>query len=135
MKAYTDLEQSKILAEFLPIESADMFYNEEPDETYSKNIVNTKYPMVIREGQKYYLEEYGIPCWSLAALLNYLREIDSFPEIDADEFAVTMNISYFYHDVENECRLEHMDSINVKEETFIDACVEMILKLHELNLL
>lgn len=30
MKSYTTLEQSKKLAEILPLESADMFYNEEP---------------------------------------------------------------------------------------------------------
>lgn len=72
MKPYTDIEQSKKLAEILSIDSADMFYNEEPDETYPKDTVDTKYPMVIREEQKHYLEEYGIPCWSLAALLNVL---------------------------------------------------------------
>ena len=34
MKSYTDIEQSKKLAEILSGESADMFYNEEPYETY-----------------------------------------------------------------------------------------------------
>lgn len=117
MKSYTDIEQSKKLAEILSIDSADMCY-----------------ALPYEEGDKPLLEQGGFgstPCWSLDALLNYLREIDSFPEIDADEFAVTMKISYFYHDVEDEYRLEHMDSINVKAETFIDACVEMILKLNE----
>lgn len=117
MKAFTDIEQSRQLAEILPIESADMCY-----------------ALPYEEGDKPLLEQGGFgstPCWSLDALLNYLREIDSFPEIDADEFGVTMNITYFYHDVEDECRLVPMDSINVKEESFIDACVEMILKLNE----
>ena len=70
MKAFTDIEQSKKLASILPVESADMFYNEEPDETYPKDIVDTKYPMVIREEHKHYLEEYGIPCWSFVALIE-----------------------------------------------------------------
>ena len=74
IKSYTNLEQSCKLAEILPIESADMFYNEEPDETYPKDIVDTKYPMVIREGQKHYLEEYGIPCWSLSSLISVLPD-------------------------------------------------------------
>lgn len=71
-KSYTDINQSKKLAEILPLESADMFYNEEPDEVYLKDVINTKYPMVIGEEQKHHLEEYGIPCWSLAALLELM---------------------------------------------------------------
>lgn len=127
MKSYTDLEQSKKLAEILPIESADMKILSFGIDIKRRVVPVDDIAVLNREDE--------IPCWSLAALLNYLREIDSFPEIYADEFAVTMNISYFYRDVENECRLEHMDSINVKEETFIDACYEMILKLKEKDLI
>lgn len=105
MKAYTDINQSKKLAEILPIESADMCY-----------------PLSYEEGDKPLLEQGGFgftPCWSLTALFNYLREIDFFSEIDADKLTVIMNI----------------DSIMVNEDNFIDACVEMILKLHEQKLL
>ena len=62
MKSYTDLEQSKILAEILPLESADMHY-----------------VLIDTDENKYSagLEKYiGIlphyPCWSLAALLSVL---------------------------------------------------------------
>ena len=134
MKSYTDLQQSKKLVEILPLESADMFYNEEPeDETYPKDIVDTEYPMVIREVHKHLLEEYGIPCWSLAALLDYLREIDFLPEIDADKCEVTMNVNYYN---EEEARLlAPIHNIKVKAENFIDACVEMILKMNEQKVL
>lgn len=44
MKSYTDIEQSKKLAEILPIESADMCFNDNE------------------------------PCWSLATLLEFLPE-------------------------------------------------------------
>ena len=72
-KHYTSIEMSKKLIELgLNPDSADMFYNEEPDEYYPKDIVDTKYPMVIREGQKHYLKEYGVPCWSLGALLEVM---------------------------------------------------------------
>lgn len=72
---YTSIEQSDKLLELgLPLKSADMFYNEEPDEIYPKNIVDTKCPSVIREEHKHYLEEYGIPCWSLGALLEVMPE-------------------------------------------------------------
>lgn len=78
MQYYTTIEQSKKLLELgLNPDSADMFYNEEPDECYPKDIVDTKYPMVIREGQKHYLKEYGVPCWSLGALLEIMPEIDN----------------------------------------------------------
>ena len=81
---------------------------------------------------KYY-SGIGTPCWSLAALLNYLREIDFFPNIEADEHSVTMNINYYN---EEEARpLAPIHNIKVKAESFIDACYEMIIKLHELNLL
>ena len=58
MKSYTDLEQSKKLAEILPFGSDDMCY-----------------PLPCEEGDKPLLEEGGfgsIPCWSLSALLNVL---------------------------------------------------------------
>lgn len=129
MKPYTDIEQSKKLAEFLPIESADMWWNWISDPFDEVNGGEYTTEPLLHKPVCY--PEKVIPCWSLAALLNYLREIDSFPEIYADEFAVTMNITYFDYDVEDERRLVPMHSINVKEESFIDACYEMILKLHE----
>lgn len=73
MKHYTSIEQSIHLEKLgLDIITADMFYNEEPDENYPKDIIDTKYPMVIREGQKHHLLEYGVPCWSLDALLEVM---------------------------------------------------------------
>lgn len=119
MKSYTDLEQSKKLAEILPIESADMFYRDNGIDVklmWELNAQNVKYP-----------------CWSLATLLNYLREIDFFPEIDADKSGVTMNINYY--DGEDESLLVPIHNIKVKSGSFIDACVEMILKLHIQKLL
>lgn len=120
MKSYTDLEQSKKLAEILPIDSADMFYNEEQDETYSKDIVDTKYPMVIREGQKCYLEEYGIPCWSLAALLSVLPR-----GVNISTPKPTNELGY--------CCWNQYDEIYASNP--VDACYEMILKLNEEKLL
>ena len=92
MKHYTSIEQSEKLLELgLSPETADMFYNEEPDETYRKDIVDTKYPMIIREGQKHYLEEYGIPCWSFGALFDLMPKIKEFyyPSLYKCSFDVT----------------------------------------------
>ena len=127
MKSYTDLEQSKKLAEFLPLESADMsyVYDRHLDKLYGDT------PYVI--DYKVLNENVDIPCWSLAALFNYLREIDFFPEIDADELTVTMSINYVNnHEAK---RLTPVQTITIKAENFIDACYEMILKLNERKLL
>ena len=139
MKAYTDISQSKILKDILPLESADMYWlNRHID------LTETKYEVfVIEKSNKYidFFKSYAIaidnneiiPCWSLTALLNYLREVDYFPEINADEFEVTMQINYYN---ENEARpLAPLHNIKIKAESFIDACVELIIKLHELKLL
>lgn len=127
MKAYTDIEQSKNLAEILPLESADIFYNEEPDETYPKDIVDTKYPMVIRGEQKHYLEEYGIPCWSLAALLEVMPK-------QLGRYTLT-----FYWCDDSWCCSYIDDGSEIKETSSannpVDATVEMIVKLKEKDLL
>lgn len=63
MKAYTDIEQSKKLAEILPLESADMCY---PKDEFEYNYA--KEPICHYSG-------IGLahPCWSLAALLEYMN--------------------------------------------------------------
>ena len=125
IKSYTDIEQSCKLAEILSLESADIFYNEEPNETYPKDIVDTKYPMVIREGQKHYLKEYGIPCWSLSALLSALP----YPQLSKDKFG-SGKIGWIVSAYPDNYRYD-----SCWHDNPVDACVAMIEKLHELNLL
>ena len=114
MKSYTDLEQSKKLAEILPLESADMYY-----------------PLPCEEGDKPLLEQGGFgstPCWSLAAL------IDVLPDEVGDNHYLTLDKE------RNEycCCYEDINGNSFKH-TFadnpVDTCVEMIIKLHEMNLL
>lgn len=141
MKAFTDIEQSKKLAEILPIESADMHYVRKTHD-FRGNPVDGKwsYPEYGNPNSKHAgyvvqnFESYEkIPCWSLAALLNYFREIDFFPEIDADEHSVTMSIDYY--DEDEGKLLIPVHNIEVKAENFIDACYEMVEKLHAENLI
>ena len=116
MKSYTDLEQSKKLAEILPIESADMCY-----------------PLPYEEGDKPLLEQGGFgstPCWSLAALLNLLPSIITRNEkrmFLTLEKAGAYNIYYKSPD--------RLDELWETKEDAIDACYEMILKLNEQKLL
>lgn len=131
IKSYTNIKQSRKLAEFLPLESADMYYFGIDD---YPNSSKQYHEILIGKIDKDDIDEFGhIPCWSLAALLNYLREIDFFPEIEADEHGVTMSINYY--DEEEARLLAPVHNIKVKAESFIDACVSMIEKLHEQKLL
>jgi hypothetical protein len=115
IKSYTDIEQSKKLAEFLPIESADMCY---PKDAFEYHYA--KEPVCHYSG-------IGLahPCWSLVALLDVLPNGTDIVKEEAD--------------TENE---KYMCTVGVKDDiicTFgnnpVDACVAMIEKLHELNLL
>ena len=113
MKSYTDLEQSKKLAEILPLESADYYHA--PD----ANIVITE-PYITYFGKERCIPAYkgAVPCWSLAALLDYLSA----------NFRV--DIKYLDNYWELDCQI-----LAVYTENLVDARYEMILKLNELNLL
>ena len=68
MKSYTDIEQSKKLAEILPIESADMSYRPYRAEGGIPDHEATLFPFK-------YASWIGVPCWSLAALLDVINQV------------------------------------------------------------
>ena len=118
MKSYTDLEQSKMLAEILPIESADMVWQK----IYDENHTMSDYRVEIIPYRFY--SGIGVPCWSLAALLSVLPRIDIEKETWSDD-------TYDY-------RVKvYIDDGYVGDwfDNPVDACVEMITKLHEDKLL
>ena len=108
IKSYSDLQQSKKLAEILPLESADMYW------WYS--------------GRRYYIEamndgdfnekEGHVRAWSLAALLDVL------PNYEINNFGDSIQL-----DVKNKAL------VTDEGETLLDLVVNMIIYLHELNLL
>lgn len=116
MKSYTDLEQSKKLAEILPLESADMFYS--------------RADIALGEIECYanvlHREEVGddIPAWSLAALLELVRSFQ--PNYQSALFVGKEN-GYLY--------MSSIDSTTHEHNNPIDACYELILKLHEQKIL
>ena len=122
-KICTSIEQSQKLIKLgIDVNTADMCYD--------WSVIGKEYSTVA-QCRKYIDDE--LPAWSLSALLNYLREVDYFPEINADEFEVTMQINYYNED---EARpLAPVHNIKVKAESFIDACYEIIITLNELKLL
>ena len=101
MKSYTDLEQSKVLTEFLPIESADMCF------------ANNARKLMWKDVQL-------IPCWSLAALLGVLPDYSLQSNHNGTVFVVS--------DIKKPMMSDDYDNP-------VDACYEMILKLHEQKLL
>ena len=116
IKAYTDLEQSKKLAEFLPLESADMFYiNSDIDK------------VIIRKWKDEMHDEDDLPCWSLAALLDVLPTID-------DEFEPQLHRSLDKYRCTYEGEEDSSGLWRVADNP-VDACVAMIEKLHELKML
>ena len=128
MKAYTDISQSKKLAEILPHDTADGTW---------KRVAIDGCNLDAPEEQQYFHDGdtpfafysgVGIPSWSLSALLDYLREINFFPSIEADEHGVTMNVCYY--DEDEGKLLNPVHDITTKADKFVDACVELILKLH-----
>ena len=130
IKLYTDLQQSKKLAEILPLESADMYYVAKPDSTNSNMI-----PSDICIPRKTYLDgqAYGEFCaWSLAALLNILHsKAKDIPSLSGGGYKDGEYISDWCLDYE----FENGDYQKTFADNPVDACYEMILKLKELNLL
>ena len=117
IKSYTDISQSRKLAEILPIESADMRYAHFGDTHpwfWDNNL----------------LEAGATPCWSLAALLGALpsdirrHEKTMFLTL---EKAGAYNLYYKSKD-----RLDELWETDFEP---INACYKMILNLHEEKLL
>ena len=118
MKPYTDIEQSKKLAEILPVESADMCYYYKDDKPQL-----TPYS---EHNNRYY-----IPCWSLAALLGVMLKGEG-----KDLALVFGSDDGGYHPLWF-CTYEETPTILeiCAADNPIDACVETIIRLHEQKLL
>lgn len=118
-KSFTDISQSKKLAEILPHESADMCYIQDL-------LAGGKYG-----DYKPYIGDlipaYGqgkIRCWSLSALLDVLR----FPALryDIEDGEGGWIVS---------CEKDDKGYLSYYRDNPVDTCYEMIIKLHEQKLL
>ena len=121
IKSYTDIEQSRKLAEILPIESADMYWFRDDTETpkiYPKNMMKDSVSVTL-------------PCWSLTALLNIPNSIDGwYPGIDAQVGEDSLwQICMFSYETGSDI------STAATNKELVDTCYEVILKLKEKNLL
>ena len=115
MKSYTDLGQSRKLAEFLIHGSADMYYEDD---------------ISVEFGHGWHAQH--IPCWSFAVLFNVMPQINDWitPHGHKND-----KLSQFEPKI---CKMwEHsiIPSYKVTYDNPIDACYEMIIKLHKQKLL
>jgi hypothetical protein len=123
IKSYTDLKQSKKLAEILPHESADMCW-------YLATKGNPK--AMFNEGYNEY-GDFELPCWSLAALLDILPK-EYYPIKDHKTDLILGK-------PKNKWCVLYWDTTGMQhgEETLgdnpVDASYEMILRLKEKNLI
>ena len=150
IKSYTDLEQSEKLAKILPLESADMSYTLDFDSVkYEISTTSYKSWVVPKYAESYKGLNQVLPCWSLAALLNFLpseftqkgKYSTTTYKIDIRKYKFTDDvdlhqIAYGSIKIDVDGQYSFKDMINTGEkENLIDACVQMIINLKELNLL
>ena len=124
IKSYTDLSQSKKLAEILPIESADMKWYFWKSEIDAPKLPTFGYSKTAAESYKD-TEAVYIPCWSLGALLEVLP----MPTLEQDkaEDELFWQCSVYNEEGEKLCETYSSDKV--------DVCYEMVVKLDKLNLL
>lgn len=119
LKSYTDLVQSRALAEILPHNTADHIYErftitkakDVPKETLYKH--NGDIPFQCCSG-------IGIPCWSLAALIGIVPNV---------------SLNNFTDGTWNAMTKHNGKIVWANKNNPLDACVELILKLHEQKIL
>lgn len=137
MKSYIDINQSKKLAEILPLESADMYWKQATNDL-TEDL--TWKPMIYLGGKanignlfSYRIGYNDLPCWSLAALLSVLKSKiyyeKKFYYLNIEKDGTWWYIEY----IERYDKTNHIETSSTEE--LIDACYEMILKLHEQKLL
>ena len=129
MKSFTDLDQSRKLAGILSNESADMRYGYIAPYDYSDRMYDGGYDEIpypkdfLIKNPNFSADEYEaeLPCWSLTALLSVIPKPDLVQNSEG---------TWLLHSWVN----DYPWSVGGYSNP-VDACVEMIIKLRELNLL
>lgn len=125
MKSYTDIEQSKKLAKILPVESADMCWTNHcygtirSSLTVSSKTIEEYKNLLTRFADLTDIDVF-CPCWSLAALLDVLPK--------GTNISIPDPLNKVRYSCWNDYDITYADNP-------VDACVEMIIKLQEENLI
>ena len=112
-----------MLADILPIESADMCFNI----SQCSNMPPLMTPY-IKFNEFFNIGEtpdFLIPCWSLTALLDVLP----YPQLSKDKLG-SGKVGWMVSVYPDNCRYD-----SCWHDNPIDACIEMVLKLNELKIL
>ena len=136
IKSYTNLEQSKKLAEILPIESADMcltFVNNRWNPVWGKaddiyQLHKDNYEPDYTKDEYIDFDEYEpkvIGCWSLAALISVLPGTITSNDGIAFELNIKKNI------IEYSNPSLYLVYKSVKSDNLIDGCYEMVVWLKQ----
>lgn len=146
IKSFTDIPQSKKLAEILPLDSADMHLT---NSSIKGEMYTDEFKPVLGSylRAKDSLDAYSkivnnmiawevIPCWSLATLLNVLPNNENIStELSKGGYRIS-TLEYtnsWFVDYEDETN--GLNNCVTSADNPVDACYEMILKLHELKML
>ena len=113
IKSYTNIEQSKKLAEILPLESADMYY------FVADSVEKQETNYAIRCGTP--IVKTDIPCWSLASLLELMPDgVQTYKTYNY----VRIDITFVHNGIVT-------GSKRVEDKTYINAAFEMVCWLIE----
>lgn len=130
MKSFTDLKQSKKLAEILPHYTADNTWERVTIAGSNLNVPEEQ--QYVHNGNMpfCYYSGIGIPCWSLAALLSVLPSV--IKRNDKRMFLTLEKAGAYNLYYKSNDRLDELWETDFEP---IDACYKMILDLHEQKLL
>jgi hypothetical protein len=125
MKSFTTVEQSKMLAKILSLESADMFL-----------AINGTLPVMSKYIDDGFVtaDNTAIPCWSLSALLSLIPQ-----EIFDGEYIINITegcdnkwiLTYDHHENRNHSYY----GLSTGADNLVDACTDIIIKLKERNII
>lgn len=126
IKRFTDLSQAKKLAEILQLETADMHYSRDFGGSWFVDLEaysSIKLPKYAVNN----VEEHLLPCWSLAALLDNIPHV-KMESIERNGKLQWICYSFFNTVLHGKKVLDWYDSDLC--DNLIDACYDIILKLH-----
>ena len=129
IKSYTELSQSKVLAEILPLESADMWWAWHSSPLSEGHY--SDFPMFCKPICN---PDESVPCWSLASLLGVIPQ-----EIFDGEYIINITegidnkwiITYDHRENRNHSYY----GLSTGADNLVDACTDIIIKLKERNII
>jgi len=123
IKSFSDLQQSKKLAEILPLESADMWWLYVTSQgKHIAMLYGEPDPHYIARMESYGIKDAAIRCWSLAALLSVLPNVINNETLFIETSPALWHIGY-------------RNIYTARADNPVDACYEMIIRLNELKML